>query len=158
MPTAQQIRDEANSDPAGLGYAAPLAARNDEAIHALMADADARTKLKPMRMSAFTQFLMGRALLRKIRDSEANGALPASIRDICYGLLLLIQGASDRDIDPTDATTVAMIDALVAAGVATAEDKAAFLAACTKPCSRVDELGWGGLTVGRLSSALNGEG
>lgn len=148
MPTPQQVRAELNADPLGLGYAPLVAAGNDAGTAALMnATTTGRTRLAPMRMSVFTQFLMSRSLLRKVRDAEANAALPAAVRDVCYGLLLLIQGASDREVDPTDAATVAMIDGLVAAGVVSSADKAAWLTACTVPCSRAVELWEAGAAV-----------
>ena len=153
MPTQQQLRAELDSDPAGLGYAPLVAAGDDSGLADILNDPTAgRTALRPMRMSVFTQFLMSRSLLRKIRDAEANALLPAAVRDICYGLLLLIQGASDREVDPADAATGAMIDALVSAAVVSADDKAAWLTACTVPVSRAAEL-WPGSSVTHLDVA-----
>lgn len=139
---------ELRDDPAGLGYAG----KTDAQRLALLTGAT-RTRPAPMRLSTFTQFLMSRALLRRVRDAEANAALPDAVRDICYGLLLLIQSAADRVIDPADPATVAMIGALVAAGVVSADDRAAFLAAAVEPCSRADQLGLVNLGLGHMASA-----
>jgi hypothetical protein len=141
--TPGELRAEIESGPLAAESAANSAAGNDVATAAAMNDRTrGETLPRPMRLTLFTQFLMSRSLLRKIRDSEASDALPATIRDVCYGLLLLLQSGADREVDPTDPPTVAMIDALVAAGVATTSDKAAWLTACRVPASRAEVL-WG---------------
>lgn len=112
-----------------------------------------RTRLEPIRVSAFAQFAAARGFLVNVQTTAADAGANASIRNICALLMLTIQGASDRSIDPNDAPTVDMIDALVAAGVASADDKAALLAACTVPCSRLDELGWQNVTIEAVQAA-----
>lgn len=112
-----------------------------------------RTKLAPIRLSAFAQFAAARGFLVTVQTTAADPQANPSIRNICSLVVLSIQGASDRSIDPNDPPTAAMIDALVAAGVATANDKAALLTACTVSCSRMDELGWHGVTLEHVQDA-----
>lgn len=143
MPTPAELRAEIESGPLAEELAPLVAAGNDAGVAvALNARSRGETLPRPMRLTLFTQFLMSRALLRKIRDAEANTLLPATVRDVCYGLLLIVGSGSDREIDPTDVPTVGMIDALVAASVASAEDKSAWLAACRMPASRAESR-WG---------------
>lgn len=59
----------------------------------------------------------------------------------------------DSGFDRSSAAQVAIVDALVASGVLSAEDKASLLALAVEPCSRADELGLSGLDAGHLVSA-----
>ena len=108
----------------------------------VLGDGTKRSKPFPMAVATFTQFLASRSLLRRIKSAVNDSGLPDAVRDICDLIVTLTQSAPDRVVDPTDAAVDGMMAALVAAAVVTAEDTTAFVAACTKPCSRLVELGW----------------
>lgn len=137
---------ELTADPLKRGYAG----MTDAERLASLAAAD-RSRPVPMRLSAFNLLLMSRGLLKGIRAGQ-DGDHP-QIASICIGLMVMFQGAADRSVDPTDPATLGMIDALIAAGIAGAADKAAFLAACSVSCSRLEELGLADVGPGHLKSA-----
>lgn len=137
---------ELRDDPAGLGYAGTTDAQR----LALLTGAT-RTRPAPMRLGVFNQFLMARGLLKAVRAGQDHA--DATVASVCIGLMLQFQGNADRSIDPTDPATLGLVDVLVAAGVASAADKAAFLAAAVEPCSRADQLGLASLGLGHMASA-----
>ena len=112
-----------------------------------------RTRMMPMRISAFAQFAAERGFLTTIQSAALSDGTPSEVRNICTLLMLTIQGAADRGIDPNDPATASMIEALVKAGIATAADKEALLRTCTVPSSRIDELGWPSLSLESIISA-----
>lgn len=137
---------ELQNDPLGRGYAGMTDAGRLASLTVLD-----RSRLGTMRLGVFNQFLMGRGLLKGIRAGQDHA--DAAVSSICIGLMLQFQGNADRVIDPADAATIGMVDALVAADIATAADKDAFLTACSLPCSRADELGLSKLGLGHMASA-----
>ena len=137
MPTPQQLRAEIDADPAGLGYAARVEAGDDAGLARLLnAPIAGATVREPMRASVFGQFLAARGLRRKVKAGEAHPS--DAVASICLYVDDLLKGAADRAVDPDDPAVLALVDALVAAGVAAPADKAAFLAACTRPGSRAE--------------------
>lgn len=137
---------ELTADPLARGYAGMTDAQRLASL-----TAKDRSKLAPMRLGAFNQFLMGAGLLKGIRGGQDHA--DAAVSSICIGLMLQFQGNADRMIDPADPKTGGMIDALIAAGIATGGHKAAFLTACGVPCSRAEELGLSNLGLGHMASA-----
>lgn len=87
-------------------------------------------EVKPMRISYFATFLAGRSLLRKIVDAQTNSAYPDAIRNICTLIVLMIQGSSERDIDPNDTQTVGMMGGLQIASIVSDADITAWRSAC----------------------------
>lgn len=137
---------ELRDDPAGLGYAG-----KPDAERLALLTAKTRARPAPMRLGVFNQFLMARGLLKGIRAGQEHA--DATVASVCIGLMLQFQGNADKSIDPADPATLALVDVLLAAGIASAADKAAFLAAAVEPCSRADQLGLTNLGLGHLRSA-----
>ena len=102
---------------------------------------NANTQSMPQQITVatFTRFLASRGLLRKLK---AAAGTPGPIGDICDLIVTITNSAPESKVDAADPEVMAMIDAVVMSGIATAEDKAAFLAVCSQPCSRVQQLGW----------------
>lgn len=160
MPTPAELRAEITTGPLAAALAAPwglvfadgpasrvgrLTPDGVAGLLAVLSDpARGRTRVTPLALSFFHQFLMSRGLVRPIQAGIGNEALPAAARDICAGLTLMLTGGGDRErlVDMDDPGTAAMVDALVATGIASAADKTALLAFMTRPCSRLAELGW----------------
>lgn len=137
---------ELRDDPLARGYAGMTDAERLASL-----TAPTRSKLGTMRLGVFNQFLMGAGLLKGIRAGQDHA--DPTIASICIGLMLQFQGNADRQVDPSDPDTIAMIDALIAAGIVINAHKTAFLAACSVPCSRADELGLSNLGIGHMASA-----
>jgi len=112
-----------------------------DAVYNLLSIFSAQTQSspQPITVAVFTQFLASRGLLRKIK-AAATAAGP--IGDICDLIVTISNSAPGNHVDPSDQGVIAMVDAVVAAGIATSEDKTEFLAACSQPCSRLFVLGW----------------
>lgn len=106
----------------------------------VLRDPARRTRTVAVGLPVFTNFLMARGLLKALIDGQ--GHADPQVASVCWGVVLLIQGASDRAVDPSDPATAGMVNALVAGGVFTRADADAFAAFCTRPASRLDELGW----------------
>lgn len=95
-----------------------------------------------MAVAAFATFLASRGLLRRIKAAVNDAGLPSAVRDVCDLVVTTVQSAPDRVVDPSDTGVTAMMGAMVAGGIVSAEDVAAFVSACTLPCSRLEYLGW----------------
>lgn len=98
-----------------------------------------RTRPMPTTVAAFTRFLAHRGLLRKVKEQSSA---PGLIGDVCDLIVTITNSASENTVDPSDPTIASMIDTVVQAGVASNADRDAFLAACSRPCSRAEELNW----------------
>jgi hypothetical protein len=78
--------------------------------------------------------------LEKARDGLAPfDALPDTVRGVAGAALKLLD-ISDSELDPDDPEVEALVNALVAAGVITANDKAALLTYGQRSVSRAEEL------------------
>lgn len=111
-------------------------------IEKILNDPSLRSKKFPMAVATFAKFLAGRGLLRKIKAAVTDPAVPDRIKDICDLVDTLTKSAPDRTIDPNLPEEAGMIAAMIASGLATAQDGAAFNVAVSAPCSRLAELGW----------------
>lgn len=112
-----------------------------DGIYDLLRILNTKTRSKPQQITvaAFTRLLAGRGLLRKLKV-EATQQGP--VGDICDLIVTITNSAPESKVDPADPEVLGMIDAVVMSGIATADDKTAFLTACSQPCSRAEELGW----------------
>jgi hypothetical protein len=113
-----------------------------------------RSKAFPISMATFTKWLAVKGLLRKIKNAPTDPTvLNATVKDVCDLVGTMVLSAPDRLIDPLETETTTMINVLVAGGIVTSEQKAEFLTYCTKPCSRLSELGWTGVDYELLTQA-----
>lgn len=112
-----------------------------DAVYGILQVLNAGTQSMPQRttVATFTRFLASRGLLRKLK---AGATVAGPIGDICDLIVTITNSAPESKVDPADPEVMAMIDAVVMSGIATADDKAAFLAVCSQPCSRAQVLGW----------------
>lgn len=112
-----------------------------DSIFGLLELFNAKTEMapRPITVAAFTRFLASRGLLRKLKTGAAT---PGPIGDICDLIVTITNSAPESLVDPNDVGIFQMIDAVVQSGIATAEDKTAFLAVCEQPCSLSSILGW----------------
>lgn len=146
MPTPQELKAEMTTGPLAA-VLSPLLAAGQDVEAAAVLNAPTLTQLAPMRVSVLAMFLAGRGKLRAVCEAKDNALLPAGVRDVSFLLNKLMDGAADRDVDPTDPKHVGLVDALVAASVLTAADKEAWLTACTVPASRAEVVWGAGVTV-----------
>lgn len=144
--TAAELRTEITTGPLAAALAADWAAGNDTAVAAAL-NAATTTRLAPMRISVLPMFLAERGKLRAVCGAKDNVVYPASVRDVSFLLDKLMDGAADRDVDPGNPKHVSLLDALIAAGVLSADDKAAWLLACTAPASRAEAAFGAGVRV-----------
>jgi hypothetical protein len=114
-----------------------------DAVHSILGilrDPTQRSRPIPMRVGDFANWLAGRGILRKVNDARTHA------NDLIASVSLLvmwkIQGDPSRMVDPLDSEIQGMFTAFVTAGIVAKEDASAFVTACTRPCSRLDELGW----------------
>lgn len=135
---------------------------SDGAVAAVLNDpAGGDTHTPPVPLHEFAEFLMGTGLLDAVeagqRATVPDGSPPEAVglarvvRAICKGMILKFQGAADRFVYPTDPATQDMMAALVAGGVVTTDDVAAFAA---RSCSRAVALVGRTLAAQDVASAL----
>lgn len=125
----------------GLGRVGLLKPDATYAIEAILRNpAAGRTKAFPMKLSSLLQFLTKRRILKRLIDGQNHAEAGAA--SVCCNLVLQMQSGADREVDPDDAAVQEMIAELLQTGLVGEEDLAAFSAACTRPCSRLDELDW----------------
>ncbi len=154
MPTASEIRSELQADPAGLGYAAHLAAREDATLAALLNNPSLGTPLpKPVPIGQFALAAAGIGLRAKIEAGSLTTDPPAGL---CKTLLELITVSPHISVfDP--ANGLSLMATLKDAGVITTQDVAVVTAIVTQPASRAENL-WGVGTVvsmADVSGAIN---
>lgn len=112
-----------------------LSSGNDEAIaEALNAPDSGGTVTSTIRLSSLVEFLMSRGKLKAIYDGQSNANL--TIANICSGLIILLQGSSDREFNPADPVVESMMNGLIAGGLISDDDKVALIAICQKPISK----------------------
>ncbi len=139
-PTPEMMLAEIEEGPLAAAVAADWAAGNDAAVCAIFYDPTLRSSIFPMTVGDFANWLAGAGLLRAISDSRTH-ADPV-VSSLSLLLMYKIQGDPSRIIDIRDESTQGMFGAFVAASIATETHVTAFTAACTRPCSRAEELGW----------------
>lgn len=161
MPTPAQIRSELQADPAGLGYAAPLAERRDNDLHRLMGERRFRGWVPIVELSAYCveQGITGGILaLDALPVADLPGAdLPArlAVKGLLSTVRTLIQDDYRLELADTDLPAFgAALDGLIGLGVMTAGQKAALMAMGANRRSRLDVLGWA-IGVDAISAALN---
>ncbi len=155
MPTASEIRSELQADPAGLGYSAHVAARDDTALAAMLnSPSFGATMPKPVAIGQFALAAAGIGLRAKIEAGSLTTDPPAGL---CKTLLELITVSPHISVfDPLNG--LALMTTLKDAGIITAQDAGIVTAIVTQPASRAENL-WGvgaAVSVDQVSDALNG--
>ncbi len=153
--TSAQLLSEITSDPASLGYAAPVAVGNQAGIAALLNDPTKGLAMpKPVPMLAFAKFAAGSGMRQKLKNGQSNETVGA----ICDTAIEML-GQLTISFDPNDVPTQQMMAALVTASVLTSTDQTTIVTNCTQPSSRAENL-WGiGVTVqlSDVAAAINSQ-
>lgn len=154
MPTPQQIRAELDADPLALGYAAPVAAGNDDATAAMINAKNYRGPV-PIRELSASCLALGvtggvLALVEIPIGSEISPGVPMTMatKAALHKILTLIQTDYRLETaDCDDPSFASGCDGLIALGVIGAGDKAALMALGENRRSRAEVLWGDGATV-----------
>lgn len=139
--TFAALRTELQTDPEHVGYAA-LAVDGKhrlEAVHAaLHLERDGTYRERPLVPKSEVQdYLVGEGLLAVIDRTARNDATDTRLQSICIQVVNTLRGDYSA-FDLGQARTVAAIDALISAGLATSAQKTALLALARVKCSRAE--------------------
>lgn len=144
------LQSELENDPQSLGYT------GDDVADAALLNATNRTTYQALGSRALLAWGAAGARLSKINDAANRvspfDSLPASARSVAMAADRMLSRA-DTELDLANAGHVALVDALVASQVLTANDKAELLAMATVARSRADELGLGKVGPHHLAQA-----
>ena len=127
------LRDEITNDPLGRGYAQMTNAEVEVSLNA-----KDRTKIGGVMRNKFAIWAASTGVRAKIEDASTNMLDP--LRSSALALLDFLRGGVSDNLDLSDAANMAMLDAWVAAGKVTAQQKADLVALATIECSRAEEL------------------
>lgn len=143
-PTPQQIRTEIMTDPGALGYAAPLAVKDWNALLAALNLVRAGAPFVINRRS-----LTAQEIVESIVHSEwIAAAVTAPMRE---GIQLILTTASTEGLDPQNPNVRAFFTGAFAAGTVTRTNLTAKL---TRQGSRAEVLWGDGVIIGRGAVAL----
>lgn len=148
MPSQEQIlADELTAGHPNSG-AYPL---DDQAAADVLNTAN-RTRLRAVSMTELREWAALNARAFKLRVGIDNTGLSDQVRNLCI-ILDSILGTDDGKLDPSNGLHVAMVNELVAAGVWSAADRTALVAAATDSITRGEELGLGHVQPGHVANA-----
>lgn len=143
----EQLRDELKLDPVPMGYSGKTSA---QVLALLNSPADKFTPPHPFtkpvpQIPSGTLLIWGAktGVRKSIEDACLNVASP--VRAIALACRDALQGSMSLDVSNAD--VLAMLDALVAGGVMTTQNKADLIALQNVPCSRAEMLWGAGFTV-----------
>lgn len=140
-----KLKAELVEDPESIGYSG----MTDEQAAAALSVAD-RSYLTPIGSRRLLEWSMKSARLADIEDATTTG--PEPIRAIARGAMFLLS-RSDTELDPGNATHVAMINGLIAGGVLSDDDKAELIGMGQNQRSRAAEVGLGEVRASDIMKA-----
>lgn len=137
------LSDEIMQDPAGRGYATPLAAGDNAGVLALLNEPITDQVGAHVVSSAELLIWGGQAgRLAALTAAETDTSLTADQRAIAQAARLMVQRA-DTVLDYSRAEIQGMVAALVQAGVFTPSDKTSLETLATAKVSRAEQvIGW----------------
>lgn len=134
------LKSELEDDPQSLGCT------GDDVADAALLNAANRTTYQALGSRALLAWGAAGARLSKINDAANRvspfDAIPAAARSVAMAADRMLS-RSDTELDLANPAHVALVNALVASGVLTANDKTELLAMATVLRSRAEELGLG---------------
>jgi hypothetical protein len=146
-----QLATEINTDPLNLGYA-PFVANGSDTDIANLLNQDPSTFVPPQTWVTTVPFIPmvniliwgGATGVRANVTAAANAsgtfsAAPLQIQAICQTVLDLLQGAA-TGLDISNSNNIAMITALVSAGVMTSDQQTSLLALADQSATRAQVL------------------
>jgi len=159
MPTASEIRSELQADPAGLGYSAHVAARQDSQLAAML---NAKAFRGPVPIRELSSYCIRTGVIGAVEAvayEPTSETIPLALKALCHTVLTLIRDDYRLEtVDVDDPGFGPACDGLVAAGLMTTQNKADIMALADGRSSRAEVL-WGagvGVSVDQVSDALNG--
>jgi len=140
------LKSEIDGDPLGRGYSGM-----DDAAVAVDINTDYRTKKEPISSAELLAWSASDSRLQNIKNAAENGATDdlKSLAQAAY--LIVTRDGTSLDLNLAD--RVAMLDALVSAGVLTAADRLSLDALATVSISRAEELALGLVRAGTVQQA-----
>lgn len=140
MPTTQQLRQELDDDPAGIGYAGPLAAGDDTAVAELL---NTRVFRGPVPIIDVSAYCTTRGITGMVEATAWDQSTPLAVRGLCFGVLSILRDDMRLNVaDMDDPAFDQMTDALIALGLLTAAQKSDLHALGENRRSRAEVL-WG---------------
>ncbi len=137
------LRELIDSDPAN-------AQRTDEEVLAWVHE-DVDT-LVPLDSRKLLRWGGAGGRLARLEDAAANAELPVEVRAVARAAVLVVS-REDTQLELADPNHEALVDALVASGVLTVEDKAQMIAMATKPAPRYEAAGLNRPLLGDIAAA-----
>lgn len=154
MPDLTALAAELQSDPAALGYAAPLAAGDDAAVAALL---NAKSYRGPVPIVELSAAALAFGLIGKCEVALYTPATPETL-DLCrlcsQTLTLLRDDYRLTTADVDDPDLAAGLDAFVAIGWLTSDQRAYLAGLAAGRASRADLLFGGPITPSHVAAAL----
>ncbi len=144
------LRNELQNDPATLGYAALIAASNDQVAFSITVPADRAAQLDVVR-SDFLKWAATTGMRSVIQDESVDAGSP--VRDSAIVLNDVCRGSTDG-IDFSQAENVALLDGWVAASKLTTLNKDALLALATADVARSINLFGQLITANHVAQAV----
>jgi hypothetical protein len=133
MSNNPKLRTELTTDPLGIGYSGMT---DQQAADSL--NAETRTELLPVEAGELTEWAMQAGRLARLRDAQTGQT--DEVRSLAMGAEMILF-RDNGNVDPGNPNHVALINALVSAGVLTAADKTALVDQATHNISRAFEIG-----------------
>lgn len=135
MIASSALRTEIESGLLAATLAPFVAVGNDSKIAELL-NAKTQTALQPIPIFEYAMWAAKTGVRRKLKAGLAHEN--ASIADICDIALEVMSNPHATSLDLTDAGSMALMESLMMAGIVTSGERAALVAFCTRPASRIE--------------------